>query len=82
MDTSVTHLFRKRALPALETGTKTVARSLSKVPSEAYLAFGLACCGAATGLALSGKTKAAIVLTAWAPTALLVGMYARHKMES
>jgi hypothetical protein len=84
METSISNLFRTRPIPSLEGHNRKhpVARAMKKIPNEAYLGFAVACCGAATGLALTGKTKAAIVLCAWAPTAILAGLYARHKLES
>lgn len=83
METSISNLFRTRPIPSLEGDKRhAIARAMKKVPSEAYLGLAVACCGAATGLALTGKTKAALIVCAWAPTAILTGLYLRHKLES
>ncbi len=81
MESTISHLFRKRVMPTLDKGTKPVVKAMHKVPSEAYLAAGVACCCAATSLALAGKTKAAIICATWAPVTLLVGIYIKHKFE-
>jgi hypothetical protein len=81
MQSTISRLYRTRVAPTLDKTTKPVMNALEKIPSEAYVATGVACCCAATALALSGKTKAAIVCATWAPMTLLVGLYLKHRFE-
>ena len=81
MESTISHLFRKRVMATLDKGAQPVVKAMDKVPSEAYLAVGIACCCAATSLALAGKTKAAIVCATWAPMTLLIGIFIKHKFD-
>jgi hypothetical protein len=55
--------------------TKLIESQTARIPSGAYLTFGVAAIGASLVLLLAGRTNVANFVGQWVPTILIMGLY-------